>query len=205
MNPAAELLLHAGATFLRTAVSVILALAAALPAGILLGRRPGADRLFRPLVYLLYTVPKIALFPLAILLFGLNDAARIAVVSLVLFFQFLLAVRDGVRELPRPWFLVMASLGGSRRDRIFSLILPALVPRLCTALRIGTASALAVLFYTETSAVEGYGLGLLTVRAWMSLEYGRMALAAGAAALLGAGMFQGFRVLENLYGRSGRA
>ena len=169
-------LLHLAATLGRALVSIGLALIFALPLGLLFGRHKEWGRAFRPLTYVLYTVPKISLFPLALLLFGLNDKARIFIVALVLFFQFLIAIRDGVLDIPEASFKVLKGLGAGFTDRFRFLIFPAILPRLLTALRIGSAAALSVLFFTETSAVGEYGLGKMCIDAWTSLKYPEMAL-----------------------------
>lgn len=198
----AAALVHLAATAGRCFLSIGIALAAALPPAVLLGRRRWADRLFRPLVYVLYTVPKISLFPLALLLFGLNDRARVAVVALVLFFQFLIAVRDGIKSLPESYFLVMRGLGAGRLQRLAYLVFPAVLPRLLTALRIGSAAALSVLFFTETSAAGGYGLGKMCVDAWAVLDYRAMAVSVLLTILLGFGFFFFFRYQEKRFCRS---
>jgi NitT/TauT family transport system permease protein len=186
---------HALASLLRIAAALALAFSAAVPLGLLLGRVRAADRILTPLAYLLYPVPKIALLPVIMLLFGLTDASRVAVVFLVLFFQVLVAVRDGVRGIPAQYFLFLRSLGGRRLDTLRYVVWPSLLPPLLTALRIGTGTALAVLFFAETFATR-YGLGYFTVESWMRTAYTDMFAGILGLGLLGFGLFRGIDALQ---------
>jgi NitT/TauT family transport system permease protein len=186
---------HALASLARMAAALALAFLTAVPLGLLLGRVAAADRLLTPLAYLLYPVPKIALLPVVMLLFGLTDAARVVVVLLVLFFQVLVAVRDGARSIPGPYMLSLRSLGGRGRDGLRYVIWPYLLPSLLTSLRIGTGTALAVLFFAETFATR-WGLGYFTVESWMRVSYVDMFAGIAGLGLLGFAVFRGIDLLQ---------
>jgi len=70
--------------------------ALAVPLGIAAGRVRSLDAVFFPLAYLLYPVPKIALLPVVILLFGIGNAAKVLLVALVLFFAETFFTRYGL-------------------------------------------------------------------------------------------------------------
>ncbi len=89
----------------RVLASLILALLAAVPVGIAMGRIKRADALASPLVYLTYPVPKIAFLPLVLLLFGIGDSSKIFLIAFILFFQILVTTRDAAREIPREHIL----------------------------------------------------------------------------------------------------
>ena len=181
-----ELLSHAAASVLRVLAALAAATAVALPLGIVLGRLRWARALFTPLVYLLYPVPKIALLPLLFLLVGVGEGARILLVWLVLFFQVLVAVRDGAASIPEEYRVSLVLLGGGRLNFLRFVLLPALLPSLLTALRIGSGTALAVLFFAETFFTER-GLGIFIVDGWMKASYTEMLagiVAIGAVGLI---------------------
>jgi NitT/TauT family transport system permease protein len=182
------LLIHALASLARIGAALFLAFLTALPIGLALGRVRSLDRVFSPLVYLLYPVPKIALLPVIMLLFGLSDVSKVIVVFLVLFFQILVAVRDGARSIPPAYFLFIRSLGGGTAQVLRYVIVPALLPSLMSALRIGTGTALAVLFFAETFGTQS-GLGYFTVESWMRTSYTDMFVGITALGLLGCGIF----------------
>jgi len=183
-----ELLLHSLASLLRILGGILLALITAVPLGILTGTFPPADKALTPVVYLLYPLPKIAFLPVFMLLFGLGDLSKILLLSTVLFFQLLLASRDGVRNLPREYIRVAQNLNLSPKQRFLKLYLPASLPPLFSALRISIGIAMAVLFFAENYATS-YGLGYYIMNSWIMINYplmfcGILAMALTAGLLL---------------------
>lgn len=180
-----DMLMSTACTLLRLSLSIAIGFIAAFPIGLLLGLNRGCDRIFAPLIMMLYAIPKISLFPLAILLFGLNDTSRIIVVSSVIFFQVLITIRDAARRLPPAYKTSIDTLGAERINRLRFLYIPFLLPAVFTSLRISTGAAFAVLFFTETSAVREAGLGRLVISKWSEINYPAMYLAAGITAAIG--------------------
>jgi NitT/TauT family transport system permease protein len=165
-------------------VALLVSFAVALPIGAAMGRVRSLDRIFAPAVYLLYPVPKIALLPVLLLLFGLNDMARVMVVVLVLVFQMLVAVRDAVRSV-QPQYIQSARSLGARGLGIFrSVLWPSLLPRLLSVVRVGSGTALAVLFFAETFGTR-WGLGYLVTERWMRVAYPDMYVGIVALGLIG--------------------
>jgi NitT/TauT family transport system permease protein len=180
-----ELLYHILSTLMRLSLSMIAAFAAALPLAVVLGRKRRIAGLFDPLIELLYSVPKISLFPLIVLLAGLNDRARIITASLVVFFQVLITIRDALSVIPGEYILSIETLGAGRLDKLRHVYLPFLLPSIFTSIRIGIAAAFAVLFFTEASVTAGYGMGRLVIEKWSELDYKAMAGAALVTAVIG--------------------
>lgn len=179
---------HTLASTARVVAALILAAAVAVPLGIGAGRVAAIDRVVTPPAYLLYPVPKIALLPVLLILLGTGDVTRVAVVFLVLFFQMYIAVRDGARSVDPHYLQSIDSLGGTRLDRLRYVVWPVVLPGLLTALRIGSGTALAVLFFAETFFTR-YGLGFYIVDSWMKLAYPDMFAGIVAMSLLGLGLF----------------
>jgi NitT/TauT family transport system permease protein len=179
---------HAAASLGRVAAALVLSLLAAVPAGMAIGRSRRLDRLLSPVLYLLYPVPKIALLPVLMLLFGLGDSSKVLIVFLVLFFQVLVSVRDAAREVPAQFLVSLRSLGGTRRQAVRYVLLPSLVPALLSSLRIGTGTALAVLFFSETFGTN-VGLGWFVMESWMRLSYVDMAAGILGLAVSGLALF----------------
>jgi NitT/TauT family transport system permease protein len=189
------LALHAGASLARIGMALALSLATAVPVGICMGRSTRWDRLFSPLVYLLFPVPKIALLPIVMLLLGIGNSARVAIVTLVLFFQLLVSTRDAARAVPEPLLLSLRSLGAGRGQALRWVILPWLLPSLLSALRVGTATALAVLFFSETFGTRT-GLGYFVMESWMRLSYVDMVAGILGLSLLGLTLFAAIDAVE---------
>jgi len=161
---------HLAASLARVAAAVASSFVAAVPLGILAGRSRALDRLVTPVTYLLAPVPKIALLPVIMLLAGLGETSRVLVVFLVLFFQMLVAARDGARSVAGAFYLSIDSLGARPRHRLRYVTWPAVLPSLFTALRVGIGTALAVLFFAETFGTR-WGLGYFVVESWMRMAY----------------------------------
>jgi NitT/TauT family transport system permease protein len=187
---------HAVTSLARIAAALAIALATAIPAGLALGRSGRFDRALSPLVYLLYPVPKIALLPVVMLLFGIGNGARVAIVALVLFFQVLVSTRDAARALPAAYLVSLRSLGASRTQMLRFVLLPALLPSLFSSLRIGTGTALAVLFFSETFGTR-LGLGYFIMESWMRLSYVDMFAGVLALGLLGLALFALIDLLQH--------
>ena len=182
----------------RVLVAIAISLAIGVPCGIALGRVKLLDRLFAPLVYLLYPVPKIALLPVLLIVVGTGDLSRVLLLVLVLVFQIVLAVRDGAASVPEGWISLVRSFGAGRRQVLRTVILPAVLPRIFTSLRIASATALAVLFFAETYFTR-LGLGYFIVDSWMRISYLDMFAGIIAMSLLGLGLFLVLDALERRF------
>ena len=153
-----EIMLHFLASLWRVVVSMLLSVALAVPAGLALGQMPRLDRIFSPVIYWLYPIPKVVLVPVVLLLLGVGDAAKIVIIFLILFFQILVLVRDQAAALRPELILSVRSLGAGRRALFRYVYLPASLPGILTALRQSVGTAVAVLYVAELFATQ-YGLG----------------------------------------------
>ena len=161
---------HCAYSLGRILAGLLLAVAVGLPLGVLMGWSRSADRLLAPLVYLTYPAPKIALLPVVMLLFGLGDLSKTVMLFLILVFQIVIAVRDGIRAVPEEVFYPLASLGAPFRVILREVLLPASLPKFMTAIRVAMATAISVLFFTETFGTQ-YGMGYFIMDAWLRVNY----------------------------------
>ncbi|MBI5651430.1 MAG: ABC transporter permease [Chloroflexi bacterium] len=169
----------------RVIASIALAVALATPAGMALGQYPRVNRFFAPVIYLTYPIPKIVLLPIVILFLGIGDASKIAVIFLILFFQVLVVVRDASAALRPELIYSVRSLGAGRRALLRFVYLPATLPAVLTAIRLSIATAIAVLFFTETFATTA-GLGYYVITDTFSrVAYPEMYAGVVAMSLLG--------------------
>lgn len=185
---------------LRVLMSLIFALGAAVPLGIYMGRSRRVDKLLSPIVYITYPIPKIALLPLVIILFGIGNVSKVFLIALILFFQILVSTRDAAREIPRAFILSMRSLGATRRQKAVHLVLPAVLPKILTSLRIGIGTAIAVLFFVESFATNS-GLGYFILDAWSRLDYREMYAGIMGMGLLGVILYEAVEILDNTFCR----
>ncbi len=185
--------------FLVSLYRVVIALAIGtvlgLPVGLLLGRSPRVDALFAPVLYILYPLPKIVLLPILLVLLGLADAPKIALIALTVFFQVVVVMRDAAKAIPEQTVSSVRSLGGGRLDVLRHVVLPATLPELFTTLRVSSAIAIAVLFFAEAIA-GSTGIGYFIMNSWAMVNYPRMFAGIIALAVLGVLIYELFDVLE---------
>ena len=169
----------------RVVASVIVAVATAVPAGLVLGQSARLNRLFSPVIYIIYPIPKIVFLPIILLFLGVGDRSKIFIIALILFFQVLVVVRDEAGGLRPELIYSVRSLGAGRRALFWFVYLPATLPAMLTALRISVGTAVAVLFFAESFATTS-GLGYyIIVETWGRLAYPEMYAGVVAMSVLG--------------------
>ncbi len=173
----------------RVVASIALAVLLATPAGLMLGQSARLNRLFAPVIYLVYPIPKIVFLPIILLFLGIGDTSKIFVIFIILFFQVLVVVRDEASALRPELLLSVQSLGAGRRALFWFIYLPSTVPAVLTAIRLSIGTAIAVLFFTESFATTS-GLGYyVIVDTFSRLAYPEMYAGVVAMSLLGLGLY----------------
>ena len=162
--------IHSVYSLWRITAGLCLAVAVGLPMGVLMGYFPKMDRFLAPVVYLTYPIPKIALLPILMLLCGVAETSKILMIFLIIVFQVVVAVRDGIRAIPTETYYPLYSLGASFLDVFREVLWPASLPKFITAVRVALATAISVLFFTETFGTK-YGMGYFIMDAWMRVNY----------------------------------
>ncbi len=183
-----DLARHAAASAGRVLVGLGLSVAAAVPVAGLLARFPALDRSASPLLYLAYPVPKVVFLPVLMLLLGLGDTSKIALIFLIVVFQAIVSLRDAFRSLDARAFQAVRAFGGGRLDLLRHVIVPASLPALLSAIRLSVGTAIAVLFLAESFASES-GMGYFIMDAWSRVAYADLHCGVVALALLGLGLF----------------
>lgn len=173
----------------RVLASIAISLVLAVPAGLALGQSPKLNRIFSPLLYIGYPIPKVVLLPIFLLLLGIGDASKIALIVVVLFFQVLVVVRDEASAIRPELIMSVRSLGAGRRALLRYVYFPASVPAMLTALRLSIGTAVAVLFLAESFATTS-GLGYyIMVDSWSRVAYREMYAGVLATSLLGLALY----------------
>ena len=161
---------HAGYSLLRIVLGLVAAVAVGYPVGVLMGYFPRVNRLLAPILYLTYPVPKIALLPVVMLLFGVGERSKLLLVFLIIVFQVVVAVRDAVAAIPPETYAPLRVLGATFAQIVRHIIVPASLPKFITAVRVAMATAISVLFFTETFGTQ-YGIGYYIMDAWLRVNY----------------------------------
>ncbi|WP_083749636.1 ABC transporter permease [Frankia sp. CcI49] len=179
---------YLGENLWKTFVRLIYGYAGGAAAGILLGLLLGTVRALRvalePIVSALYTVPKLAIFPLLLLVFGVGDAPKIILTGLGAFFVTCLSTLAAVVSVPAPMHEPMRSFQASWLQTFRHLTVPAVLPEVFHALRLGAGMAVLVLVGMEM--IQGAnGLGAMIWSSWQVFDTGRMYVGIVVAAVFG--------------------
>lgn len=145
---------------LRLLVGYAIALATGVPLGLMLARSDATKRALGPLLLGLSSVPSICWLPLAIVWFGLSEAAIQVVIVLGAALPITLATESAVRQLPPTIERAARTMGARGPTLIFRVLLPAAMPGIVTGAKMGWTFALRSLMAGELLFVSG-GLGQL--------------------------------------------
>ena len=186
---------HVEVSLLRMLAGLFFAFILAVPAGLVLGSNPKLDRLFAPLIYLGYPIPKIVLMPIIFVLFGIGDTGKIVLLTMIIFFQLLITTRDSARKISNEIVYSLNSLGATRLDFYVHVVWPISLPGIITSLRIGTGTAVAVLFFVESIATNK-GLGFYIIDSWGRADYATMFVGIISLSIIGIILYEFFDLLE---------
>lgn len=169
-----------------------------VPLGLTLGWYPAAAHVVNPVIQMLRPISPIAWIPLAIIWFGIGDAAATSLVFLAALFPIVTTSMNGVRNVPSMFRRAGRNFGLSPLRLLTSVVFPAALPQIIMGLRIALGVAWLVVVAAEMIAVDS-GLGYLVIDARNSGK--RYDLVVAAMLMIGAiGLVLdlGFRRLEQI-------
>ena len=158
-----------GFTLSAAGLGLALGAAGGMALGIPMGLLPGLARVGFLSVEVLRPVPSVALIPLAMLVFGFGLRMEVSVVAFATFWPILVLAQAAARQVEPQLLEVAAALELSPWARLRQVILPAMVPRLFVALRLGVAIALVVAVTVEIAANPN-GMGYAIMIAQQSFD-----------------------------------
>ncbi len=153
---------HVGATMTAFAMALAISAVAGVGLGLVLGMRRFAGDVAEPILGSLYTIPKVTLYPVMLLIFGLGMSAKVAfgvIHGMIPVMLFTMAAAKNIR----PVLLRTARvLRLSPAQTMFSVLAPAVAPEIITGLRVGFALTLLGVLIGEMFASQR-GLGFLII------------------------------------------
>ena len=141
--------------------------------GLLMGWFRGVRAFFDPIVAATYPIPKIALLPILLLLLGLGEASKIAIVAIAVFFLVLITTAHGVAGIDPILIQAGQNYGAKGWKLGYHVILPAALPSIFNGLRLGLGIALLVIVAAEFVAANR-GIGYMIWISWSTLSVGKM-------------------------------
>ena len=188
--------IHIGASLKRIGIGLFFSLLVGIPIGILMGYSKIANKILYPLIYFSYPIPKTALLPVAMLLWGMRDGSKIAIIFLIIVFQVIVSVRDSVSHIDRTMYQVTRSAGANKRQIIRHVTLPAILPELLTNVRVSLGTAVSILFFVEAYGTK-YGMGYYILDAWSRINYIDMYLGIIVISIVGLILFVSIDIIAD--------
>lgn len=159
-------------TLTRVVPGLVIGVVPGLLLGVAMGRSRSVRRVVDPIIAAVHPIPKIALLPLFMIVLGIGEASRIAIVAIAAFFPMLINAMAGVRRISPLYFEVARNYGASRRKVFTRVVLPGSLPVVLSGLRLSANVAFLVTIAVEIVAADT-GLGALI---WLSWEVLRVEL-----------------------------
>ena len=148
----------------RIGIGFLLSAVLAIPLGILMGAYKCAEAAHEPFVGFVRYVPVPALIPLVMVIAGIDEPAKILLIFLGTYFQMVLVVADVTRQVPKDLLNAARTLGASRLQVLFHVLLPATLPGLLDTCRTMIGWAWTYLVIAEVVATSS-GLGYAIMKA----------------------------------------
>ncbi|MGG8209330.1 taurine ABC transporter permease TauC [Klebsiella aerogenes] len=151
---------HLAASLTRIAIALVLAAIVGVPVGIAMGLSTTVRGILDPLIELYRPVPPLAWLPLVIIWFGIGETPKILLIYLAIFAPVVMSTLAGVKSAQQVRVRAAQSLGASRAQVLWLVILPGALPEILTGLRIGLGVGWSTLVAAELIAATR-GLGFM--------------------------------------------
>ncbi|MBN4666736.1 ABC transporter permease subunit [Pandoraea nosoerga] len=140
------------------AFSLVIAIAGGVALGLVLGANRLAANVAEPILVNLYSLPKVTLYPLVLLIFGLGLAAKVAFGVMHGLIPILIFTMNGIRQIKPVYFRAAHAMHLSRRQIALRVVLPAVLPEVLSGVRLGfSLTLLGVLIGEMFASQKGLG------------------------------------------------
>jgi ABC-type nitrate/sulfonate/bicarbonate transport system permease component len=184
LGASGELWMHTWASLRRLFWGFLLG---GIPA-LLLGISMGLSRMLRavidPLVSATYPIPKSAIMPLLLLIFGLGEGSKVVMVAIGVFYPVLINSMAGVLEINKIYLDVGHNFRASRWQMFRTIALPGALPLILSGVKLGVGMGLILIAIAEMIGAKS-GLGYMIWNAWEILSVETMYVGLLVIALLG--------------------
>ena len=149
-----------------------------------MGRSKTIAGLLDPLFSGTYAVPKLALFPIFIFVFGIGSLSKVALIFLECLYPIVIMSYAGARSVNRAFLWSAQNMGALRAEILRRVVIPATAPFIFAGFRVAVPVAMIVVVITEMVS-SADGLGYLVIYSLSSLRTDRMLAVVVVIALLG--------------------
>lgn len=166
-------------------------------AGLLMGMFRILRVAFEPLLSALYTVPKLALLPMLLLIFGIGDTPLILLIAITVFFFMWIATMAAILAVPEGYREAARSFNATQFQLFRHVLFPASLPQIFVGLRLSAGISVLVVVGVEFLQ-SGNGIGHLIWGSWELFQADRMYVGIVVVALMGLIATWGVRALTRL-------
>lgn len=156
----------------------------ALTLGVAMGMFRGLRVVVEPIIAATYPIPKSAILPLILLIFGLGEPSKIVMVATGVFFPILINSMAGVLEINKIHFDVSRNFGAGGFQTFRTVALPGALPLIMTGVKLGVGLGLVLIAIAEMVGAKS-GLGYMIWNAWEILSVETMYVGLITIAILG--------------------
>jgi NitT/TauT family transport system permease protein len=195
---AGQVSMHTLATTQTTLLGFLASLIVSLPLAVLLTASPVIANAVYPLLVLTQSIPKVALAPILVVIFGSNELPRVVVTFLVAFFPLVLSIAAGITSVPPELIELGRACRASRWRELWRIRLPYAVPFIFSGLKAAiTLSVVGAVVGEFVNADKGLGYLIVTATAFFQvpLAWGALVL----LSLLGIILFQAVVIVEQVF------
>ncbi|TYP50893.1 ABC transporter permease [Thermosediminibacter litoriperuensis] len=179
-----ELLYHTLVSAWRILLGFIVGAVPGVLLGLSMGLFPPVKALLQPLVAVTFPIPKLAVMPLILIIFGLGESSKVFTIAIGVFYLVLINTMAGVLNIDTIYMDVARSFGASRVQFYTTVALPGALPMIFAGLKLGMGTALLLIVAAELSAARA-GVGWMIWRAYDMFDIEKMFCALIVLAFLG--------------------
>lgn len=193
-----SLFLHIGVTLLETVASFLLVVFISLAAATALWYCRGLSEILEPYLVVLNSLPKSALAPLLIVWLGTGIDTIIAAGISVAIFGAVINLYSGFLQVDPEKLKLVLTLGGTRRDGFFKVVLPASVPTILSNMKVNIGLALVGVIIGEFLAARR-GLGYLIIYGSQVFQLDMLITSILILCAIAMGLYQIIQMAEHRY------
>jgi NitT/TauT family transport system permease protein len=185
MAESGELLMHTLISLKRIFIGFLIGTFLGLVIGLAVGLIPAVSAALKPIIDATFPIPKVGLLPLMIIVFGLGEGSKYAIIAIGVVYIIIINTVSGVRNIDRIYLDVGRNYHASRLMMFTDVALPGALPMIIAGMKISMGVSLILIVSAESLAAKS-GIGYLIWTTWQVFEVEKMYVGLFMAAVLGA-------------------
>ncbi len=192
-----ELLFHMWISIKRIILGFLLGAVPGMVLGLSMGLFPFVRSFFQPLVSATFPIPKLALMPLILIIFGLGEVSKLVIIALGVFYLVLINTMSGVLNIEQIYLDVAKNYGAGKKEFYLTVAFPGALPMIFAGFKVAMGTALLLIVAAELSAAKA-GIGWMIWRAYDMFDIETMFSALIVMSFLGFIFSYGLDLIEKL-------